>query len=533
MQALDLGMTEVAATQPMQAPAPVRESDPAPSTNSADSADTTESFRAALRNEMSAEAAAANQSKPQPSASDLNSQTAGTQLKAGQKTSDAPAPDTRQLQAAERDQTLSQTAIKLNPATDKTAIAKATSDAAIQTAAHSAAANSLAKSDAEAASLANTAALARGAANSAAAGEKAISHAKATHPIQAAGQSDAPAPTPDAAPAPVAPVITALAAPALTSQPKPADNAPSDADGATLASVGTKRARRVMASQQEAGAAKAANAKTAQADAQATDAGTAASATRDAKLAAAADAGQAVAAAIAAQAGPQTHTISLHPPADAQAVSALQGAGASASVAGGHPKDNSLAANSPVANGAPEAGLSAHQVLSAGPTQLEVGVMDGTHGWLQIRAELGAGGAINTSLTGSATAHAPLQQSVPEMTSYLASESVSVSGIAVHKASETAGTMAWGQGHSEGQAAGTGSGASRGDGSSRDGAPVAEGASSGGQPSRNGAAPQQQAAAPIGLGWMGGVSPAVFARGFSNTGTSLNSGTGSWLSVRV
>ena len=160
--------------------------------------------------------------------------------------------------------------------------------------------------------------------------------------------------------------------------------------------------------------------------------------------------------------------------------------------------------------------------------------MDGTHGWLQIRAELGTGGSISTSLTGSATAHAPLQQSVPEMTSYLASESVSVSGIAVHKASEAAGTMAWGQGQSEGQAAGTGAGPGRGNASPQDGGAVADGASGGGQHARGGAGQQQAAApTPIGLGWMGGVSPAVFAGGFSSGATSSSTGTGSWLSVRV
>jgi hypothetical protein len=229
----------------------------------------------------------------------------------------------------------------------------------------------------------------------------------------------------------------------------------------------------------------------------------------------------------------------LQPAADALAGIAVQGAGVAVagSSGGGHTHDGVSAANGAVVSGGAGASLPAHQILSAGPTQLEVGVMDGTHGWLQIRAELGAGGAISTSLTGSAAAHAPLQQSVPEMTSYLASESVSVSAIAVHKASETAGTMAWGQGQSDGQAGGSGTDGGGGspthDGkAAMDGASGGSSGSRGGSPAHDGGAVMDGEPGPIGLGWMGGVSPAVFASGFSS-GTSLAAGTGSWLSVRV
>jgi hypothetical protein len=251
------------------------------------------------------------------------------------------------------------------------------------------------------------------------------------------------------------------------------------------------------------------------------------------------EAGQAIAATVAAQAGTQTHGSNLQPAADALTGTAVQGAAAVGSIASEGSHNAISVANGGVVSGGTGANLPGHQILSAGPTQLEVGVMDGTHGWLQIRAELGAGGSINTSLTGSATAHAPLQQSVPEMTSYLASESVSVSGIAVHKASEMAGTMAWGQGQSEGQAAGSGSGASRGGGPSThdggvamDGAQSGSGGGRGGSPTDDGGAVMGGASGPIGVGWLGGVSPAVFASGFSS-GVSLATGTGSWLSVRV
>jgi hypothetical protein len=80
--------------------------------------------------------------------------------------------------------------------------------------------------------------------------------------------------------------------------------------------------------------------------------------------------------------------------------------------------------------------LNGHQVLGAAPTQLDVGVFDGTHGWLRIRAELGTGGDVSASLTASAAAHGALRAAVPEMSNYLAAESVSVSKIAVHRAAE-------------------------------------------------------------------------------------------------
>lgn len=88
-----------------------------------------------------------------------------------------------------------------------------------------------------------------------------------------------------------------------------------------------------------------------------------------------------------------------------------------------------------IASGAP-------QVLASSPAKLDVGVFDGTHGWLRIRAELGAGGAVNASLTASAAAHESLRSALPEMTSYLVAEAVKVSRIAVHRVAEGSSTMA-------------------------------------------------------------------------------------------
>jgi hypothetical protein len=82
-----------------------------------------------------------------------------------------------------------------------------------------------------------------------------------------------------------------------------------------------------------------------------------------------------------------------------------------------------------------------HQVLSSSPTRLEVGVFDGTHGWLQIRAEMNPSGTVTASLTTSSVAHDAVKAAVPEMSSYLQSEAVNVSGIAVHRIAETSNSM--------------------------------------------------------------------------------------------
>jgi hypothetical protein len=86
-------------------------------------------------------------------------------------------------------------------------------------------------------------------------------------------------------------------------------------------------------------------------------------------------------------------------------------------------------------------GGNALQAPASGAAQLDVGVFDGTHGWLRIRAELGTGGAVNASLTASAGAHASLRAVLPEMASYLESEAVSVGRIALHRAATGSNAM--------------------------------------------------------------------------------------------
>jgi hypothetical protein len=85
--------------------------------------------------------------------------------------------------------------------------------------------------------------------------------------------------------------------------------------------------------------------------------------------------------------------------------------------------------------------VEAPQVLESGPARLDVGVSDGTHGWLRIRAELGTGGAVNASLTAGAAGHESLRAVLPEMASYLQSEAVSVNRIVLHRAAAGSNSM--------------------------------------------------------------------------------------------
>jgi hypothetical protein len=83
----------------------------------------------------------------------------------------------------------------------------------------------------------------------------------------------------------------------------------------------------------------------------------------------------------------------------------------------------------------------APQVLASSPARLDVGVFDGTHGWLRIRAELGTSGTLNASLTATASAHESLKAVLPEMANYLGAELVAVNRIAIHRFGEHANPL--------------------------------------------------------------------------------------------
>jgi hypothetical protein len=73
------------------------------------------------------------------------------------------------------------------------------------------------------------------------------------------------------------------------------------------------------------------------------------------------------------------------------------------------------------------------RMLTATPTALEVGIQNGTHGWLKVRAEMADGGVVNASVSASSSAgQEMLHRELPAMTAYLQGEKVAVSAIVVH-----------------------------------------------------------------------------------------------------
>ena len=81
-----------------------------------------------------------------------------------------------------------------------------------------------------------------------------------------------------------------------------------------------------------------------------------------------------------------------------------------------------------------------HRTLEATPTSLEVGVANGTQGWLKIRAEL-ADGVVNASVSATTSAgQEMLHRELPSLTAYLQQEQIAVGSVVLHTAA-TAGSQ--------------------------------------------------------------------------------------------
>ena len=73
-----------------------------------------------------------------------------------------------------------------------------------------------------------------------------------------------------------------------------------------------------------------------------------------------------------------------------------------------------------------------HKTLMATPTSLEIGVVNGTHGWLKIRADMTDGGVVNASLsTTTSSGQEMLHRELPSLTAYLQNERVAVNTVVV------------------------------------------------------------------------------------------------------
>jgi len=73
------------------------------------------------------------------------------------------------------------------------------------------------------------------------------------------------------------------------------------------------------------------------------------------------------------------------------------------------------------------------RMLTATPTALEVGIQNGTHGWLKVRAEMAGDGVVNASVSAaSSTGQEMLHRELPALAAYLQQEKVAVNAIVVH-----------------------------------------------------------------------------------------------------
>ncbi len=153
-----------------------------------------------------------------------------------------------------------------------------------------------------------------------------------------------------------------------------------------------------------------------------------------------------------------------------------------------------------------------HRTLLATPTTLEVGVPSGTQGWLRIRAEVGAPGEVNASLSAASSGGRDLLHSqMPALNAFLHSEQLAV----------TAGGLGSG---------GLGSGGLGSDASGGSNASLLHGggAQSGGS--------QREAGNVTGSDLVPSYaarSAASEATGTLSSGTSTSGDSGRWLNVRV
>jgi hypothetical protein len=75
----------------------------------------------------------------------------------------------------------------------------------------------------------------------------------------------------------------------------------------------------------------------------------------------------------------------------------------------------------------------APRMLSATPNALEVGIQDGAHGWVRVRAEMTDGGSVNALVSAaSPQGQEMLHRELPLLTAYLQQEKVTVNSVVVH-----------------------------------------------------------------------------------------------------
>ena len=128
-----------------------------------------------------------------------------------------------------------------------------------------------------------------------------------------------------------------------------------------------------------------------------------------------------------------------------------------------HTADASVARTQEEAGGEAALVNDGHRMLSSTPTSLEVGVANGSHGWLKIRAELTDGGTVNASVSAATSAgQEMLHRELPSLAAYLRSEGLGVSTVAVHATVTTTEARDFSGGVSGGEQYGQAQGGSQG-----------------------------------------------------------------------
>src|SRR6266851_1278304 len=83
-----------------------------------------------------------------------------------------------------------------------------------------------------------------------------------------------------------------------------------------------------------------------------------------------------------------------------------------------------------------------HRTLMATPTTLEVGIANGTHGWLKVRAEMTGGGQVNASLSAASSGgQEMLHRELSSLTAYLQEERVGVNAVVLHASTGDSGSQ--------------------------------------------------------------------------------------------
>jgi hypothetical protein len=106
-----------------------------------------------------------------------------------------------------------------------------------------------------------------------------------------------------------------------------------------------------------------------------------------------------------------------------------------------------------------------HRTLVATPTTLEVGVPNGTEGWLRVRAQVGEQGQVNASVAaGSSAGQEMLHRELPALNAYLHSEQMTVTTTVAERSFAASGGGSMGTADDAGRAMSANAGSTNGGG---------------------------------------------------------------------